>query len=427
MYLRINENVEIVKNYSGGLIIDKSERITNNINHSGVEIFSMCNGNSTIEDVVHIIKSTYNINDEIILGSIRDFIDEYLNKNILILEKEKNDFKVNIKGDVNSIIPIHLSMEVTSNCQLKCIHCFNSSGTPKEDELTSHQIAKIAKEFSELGTQSAFVTGGEPFLKKDICFLIEALAENFISVTIASNGFSLTDEIVSTLSKYNNITVQISVDGNEKTHDEIRGVVNAYIRTMSNIATLCNNNIPVVIAFTLNDNNRYELDDVILHTKKLGCKGVNIGLTADAGRAKDNKLKCNFSKDFIEILSAYNKKYTTDDFYVGLDIDENKIRNITDSIEHKNKCGAGYGIMHIFPNGNVSMCPSITKIHLGSLKKQGIGEILNFKNVERTMNIPSPTREICGDCENFNSCGHCIGNMLAKSSEECVVINGMQL
>jgi len=48
-------------------------------------------------------------------------------------------------------------------------------------------------------------------------------------------------------------------------------------------------------------------------------------------------------------------------------------------------------------------------------------------NEERVMNIPTPTKDICGDCEQYNMCGNCIASMLEKSREECVVIRDIQL
>ncbi|MGF7400473.1 PqqD family peptide modification chaperone [Thermoanaerobacterium thermosaccharolyticum] len=429
MYIRLRKEVKIIKSYMGALVINSSDKGVEifDVNSSGLEILLLCDGTRTGDKIIDIIRNMYNIDDENILCSIKSFLEEYLQKEILEYCENNEKIIVNEKGDENLIIPISLSLEVTNSCQLRCIHCFNSSGIMRDNELTVDEFINIAQQFSELGTQTIFLTGGEPFIKKDINKLIDFVAREFSTVNIASNAYMLSEKTIELIAKHKNISIQVSIDSIENTHDKIRGVLGAYSRTIKNIKKLCELKIPVTISFTMNDINVDELEVVIKKAKEIGCIGVNIGLTSNSGRAKQNNIPTKIAKDFVsKLVESYNK-FSTPDFFVGLDICETKIRDFFESIEYANKCGAGYNVIHIFADGKVSMCPAIKKIILGNVRNQSISEILQYNNIERVMNIPTPTKGICGDCEQYNMCGNCIASMLEKSSEECVVVRDLQL
>ncbi|WP_158080469.1 PqqD family peptide modification chaperone [Alkalithermobacter paradoxus] len=425
----MRKEIKIKKSYMGALITKYSDEGVEifDVNPSGLEILLLCDGTHTESEIIEIIRNMYNIDDEYILYNIKSFLEEYFEKEVLEYCEKKERIIINEKGDENLIIPISLSLELTNSCQLRCVHCFNSSGIMRDNELTVNEFINIAQQFSELGTQTIFLTGGEPFIKKDVNKLIDFVAKEFSTVNIASNAYTLEEETIELISKHKNISIQVSIDGIENTHDKIRGVLGAYNKTIKNIKKLCEFKIPVAISFTMNDKNVNELEGVIKKAKEIGCIGVNIGLTSNSGRAKQNNIPTKIAKDFASKLVESHNKFSTPDFFVGLDICETKIKDFFESIEYANKCGAGYNVIHIFADGRVSMCPAIKKINLGNVRNQSISEILQHNNIERVMNIPTPTKDICGDCEQYNMCGNCIASMLEKSREECVVIRDIQL
>ena len=69
--------------------------------------------------------------------------------------------------------PLHLLFYPTSQSNLFCKHCFNydrqdnlGGDTGRSDELSLDEIEQISYKFGNL--KSLTVTGGEPFLRKDI-------------------------------------------------------------------------------------------------------------------------------------------------------------------------------------------------------------------------------------------------------------------
>ena len=141
--------------------------------------------------------------------------------------------------------PVALIFFVTSRCNLRCSHCFywRKLNSASHSELSIDEIRKIVRSFAH--PLSLSLTGGEPFLRKDLGEIIEVFHEDCGTreVGIATNGTieALTVETVrSVLDKgfLSNLSVQVSLDGLEKTHDAIRGINGAFKKAMSTLKAL---------------------------------------------------------------------------------------------------------------------------------------------------------------------------------------------
>ena len=127
---------------------------------------------------------------------------------------------------------------------MRCSHCFywkelNSKGS----ELSIDEITKIASSLKH--PVSLALTGGEPFIREDLKEIIEAFHHGCGTreVGITTNG-TLTGPIVETTrfvlesGCLSSLSVQISLDGLEKSHDNIRGVKGSFRKAISTIMEL---------------------------------------------------------------------------------------------------------------------------------------------------------------------------------------------
>ena len=140
--------------------------------------------------------------------------------------------------------PVALIFFVTSRCNLRCSHCFywqelNSGDT----ELSIEEIRRIASSFKH--PVSLSLTGGEPFIRRDLKEIIEAFHRGCGTreVGIATNGTlqeSAVEAIRSVLEMncLSSLSIQISLDGLEGTHDAIRGIKGSYKKAISTIKEL---------------------------------------------------------------------------------------------------------------------------------------------------------------------------------------------
>lgn len=126
--------------------------------------------------------------------------------------------------------PTAVILYVTQRCNARCAHCFYWKELgEKVEELSLEDIRKLAGSFRH--PISLSITGGEPSLRKDLYEIAEAFCtlNGCREISIATNGV-FTDRIVETCEKVlagldiESLGVQISLDGLEKTHNEIRRV-----------------------------------------------------------------------------------------------------------------------------------------------------------------------------------------------------------
>ena len=140
--------------------------------------------------------------------------------------------------------PVVLTFFITSRCNLRCSHCFYwQELNAGEDELKIDKIHKIASSFKH--PVSLSLTGGEPFIRKDVKEIIEAFCRGCGTkeVGIATNG-TLTETIVETIHSIlksdflSSLSVQVSLDGLEETHDSIRGGKGSFKKAINTISEL---------------------------------------------------------------------------------------------------------------------------------------------------------------------------------------------
>lgn len=127
----------------------------------------------------------------------------------------------------------YLLFYVTSRCNLRCKHCFYLDELNQHSEMTVEEIKLLAASLKPL----SFVrlTGGEPFLRKDIPEVVSAFYQlaGTKRMGIITNGIrpewveERTSAIMETCRGLS-LDVGVSIDGLEAIHDEIRGVKGAF-------------------------------------------------------------------------------------------------------------------------------------------------------------------------------------------------------
>jgi MoaA/NifB/PqqE/SkfB family radical SAM enzyme len=142
--------------------------------------------------------------------------------------------------------PVTLIFFVTSLCNLRCSHCFfwREINNAVDDELSIHEIRKISQSLEHPIYLS--LTGGEPCLKKDMVEIIRAFHEGcgIREIGITTNGThekAIIETVASVFDEklVSNLSIQVSLDGLEATHDRIRDVKGAFDKAFSTVKELC--------------------------------------------------------------------------------------------------------------------------------------------------------------------------------------------
>ena len=108
----------------------------------------------------------------------------------------------------------YLRISLIERCNLKCTYCMPEDGiplSPRNYLMTYEEVYTIAKTFVEHGVTKIRLTGGEPFIRKDIHVILKKLASLGIELSITTNAV-LVDKYISVLKEYEIKTINVSLD-----------------------------------------------------------------------------------------------------------------------------------------------------------------------------------------------------------------------
>lgn len=121
---------------------------------------------------------------------------------------------------------------VTYRCNARCNMCNRYKAPSKiEEELTVDAIKKLPDMYF------TNITGGEPFIRNDLEDIVYELYKKSDRIVISTNGF-FTDRIINLCKKFPQVGIRISIEGLEKTNNEIRGLENGFQRGYTTLKKL---------------------------------------------------------------------------------------------------------------------------------------------------------------------------------------------
>lgn len=214
-------------------------------------------------------------------------------------------------------MPVSIQFELTSRCNLKCLHCYNRSGTNNDRVSPKDWINLCNKLVENGGIFQATLSGGEPLLLKDDLWRIMDILHNDGTVfNLISNGILFNKDIIEKCKKYNFFWIQISIDNPKPNlHDNFRCMPGAWYKAATSAYHIALSGIPLRIASTITPNDINNLENFIKMAINLGASYYVIGEVMPSGRAFDNKklfLSHNERNIFYEEMDKLIKKYSKD-------------------------------------------------------------------------------------------------------------------
>jgi MoaA/NifB/PqqE/SkfB family radical SAM enzyme len=116
--------------------------------------------------------------------------------------------------------PFFLVISPTMRCNLNCYGCY-AWEYDKGAELETDLVHRILNEAREMGIYFITVSGGEPFIRRDLLDIFAAHDDLYFQVY--TNGTFIDSSLAKTLSRLGNVLPVISVEGWEKETDDRRG------------------------------------------------------------------------------------------------------------------------------------------------------------------------------------------------------------
>ena len=166
--------------------------------------------------------------------------------------------------------PLFGGHKLTYNCNLKCKMC--PFWRRSSENLSTKKEKEILKQMYDSGVCAVGFEGGEPLLRKDLPEILAYSCSLPLHTNLITNGTLLKSRI-DEIAPYINGIVFVSLDGLEKTHDQIRGVKGCFKEAVQGI-TAAKKKVSVRINTTIMADNIHEVEDTVKLAKDLGVKIV---------------------------------------------------------------------------------------------------------------------------------------------------------
>jgi molybdenum cofactor biosynthesis protein A len=110
----------------------------------------------------------------------------------------------------------YLRLAVTDRCNLRCVYCMPREGIdwiPRKELMTYEEMLRLCSLLVSMGIQKMRITGGEPFVRKDMMHFISALKKikGLHEISITTNGI-LTAPLIPELKRLGIHSINLSLD-----------------------------------------------------------------------------------------------------------------------------------------------------------------------------------------------------------------------
>lgn len=116
--------------------------------------------------------------------------------------------------------PDAMLISPTMRCNLRCYGCYSAEYSTEED-LPFEVMDRLVRECKEMGIHLVLMTGGEPFLRKDLFDLFEKHEDT--TFQIYTNGTLIDEKMVERFVELGNVIPAISLEGLREETDGRRG------------------------------------------------------------------------------------------------------------------------------------------------------------------------------------------------------------
>ncbi len=282
------------------------------------------------------------------------------------------------------------SIITTYRCNAKCNMCdIWQNPTRPTEEIGPEVYARLPH------MEACNVTGGEPFLRKDLDEIVTVLKERADRVVISSNGWHVERTLALFEKHGNSIGIRISIEGLPKANDDIRGMKDGFDRALRILTTLNRMGIEDIgFGLTLQD---YNVKDMLGLYQLAKMMGVEFATAALHNSFYFHKMDNRFEKldDAIAALKALSedllaskrpKNWFRAYFNYGL-------MNYLQGNPRLLPCRMAHDAFFIDPSGDILPCNAMDKpMPFGNLVRQEWDEIWYSEAAERA-------REAVRSCE----------------------------
>lgn len=405
MAWRLASHVAFRETSYGGLLIDIKANTRRWLNKTAANVVGLCDGSRSSREIVRTCMRLWETDEEQQVAlDVSELLDQL--QALGYIEETPDELPVinSRRGVPLESAHIHLS----KRCNLRCIHCYNSSGPEMQDELTFEELTDFMDQLKAMGAFEVTISGGEPFYHPRIWDLL-AYARRHFSVTVLTNGLLIDDEACERLRELGIKEIYVSLDGaSPQTNDAIRGN-GTFRRATAAVRRMVAHGLPVYLNVVVTRQNKHELDAMVELAKQLGVGRIAMQEAIDQGRAADSDVLLG-PEEVAEFKKwLFKRRLTETEILVG-ELDEYAAPAALsqNGREYPDLCPAIRGSLALLPNGDTVPCTLMERPELvtGNIRKQSLFDIWNHSPLHQMLRALSKNDcEVCSQCKIRHLCG----------------------
>jgi radical SAM protein with 4Fe4S-binding SPASM domain len=312
----------------------------------------------------------------------------------------------------------------TYACDSNCVHCVSAQKTAAPNEVDTEDAKRIVDRVAEFGASFFGITGGQPFLRKDLFDVLSYATKLGLSTSIITDGRLLDDKAFENIVK-NKTKISVSLDGAEKTNDTIRGE-GAYRSAITAIRKLSREKLLNVIVYTFanagktTNVNEKDMRHVLDLAKQYNARWVvfhgMIPYSSDKASLKADPTPSQYEwacNKLYDLTKEYNGKPGIN-VYIPFYARVAKQRGMPNFDEWYNgfflgRCFFGK-FFSIAENGDTIPCSYNDAYRMGNIKDKSLSQIwdeMQSSDFFRVVREKSNLKGKCGVCEFKEICGGC--------------------
>jgi len=323
--------------------------------------------------------------------------------------------------------PYHVVWEVTTRCNLDCIHCYASSVDSARAELSTTEGKRLLEQIAKVDKiRMIVITGGEPLLRNDIFELVEYAGKLGFRIVFSTNGTLLTPEMAKDLARLGVVNFSISLDGaTPECHESIRRKPGCFQGALDGIRAAALTGVCLQVNFTAMKQNLTELPGVIDLAESVKADIVMV-FQAVPPRRDRGALELDVAEQLQLIRTIAEKQRKTKSLLIPVCapqywawLVEQKRVAFGKTIQEKALagCGAGNGFSYIRFDGEVWPCNFIP-LSAGNVRQQSFDDIwANSPLLRQFRDRPRLLKGPCGACNYQSICGGCRGRAFAHAED----------
>lgn len=317
--------------------------------------------------------------------------------------------------------PIFVFLNLTKECNMRCVYCYAETTRPSREQSSELTDAELLALVDQLVTAKVFryaLTGGEPFLRRELVFEILSRVTRAGHALLFTNGTLIRPEDARRLAAFaGRLAVYLSIDAPDEEANAVTRGRGFLAKTLRGAERLRRAGLEPEINCVLSRTNRHRIPEMVEFLKREGFRKLHIIHLQELGYASalselvlNARERLAFSEDL-----CYRIKPAEEEVEIIAGDDENWLgfeRALTTFRERGGyngdratllPCSAGVEQCNVTADGWVTPCNYMHSYHCGNIRQQDFLTIWRtspeLQRIRALRDTPVTSVDPCSSCD----------------------------